>query len=387
MQEQVAALEMAFEELIEAETVLIEAQSDVEALTERNRSVKNMLELRRQEVARVMRESEEAAAAGRRLLAQCQKILGEEGGEEQREFLAAQPETQTPEDVETEIESEQARLELVHEGNPNAMIEYENRERTIFKLRERVGRVEEKLEELGAQINDIRQKWEPELDQLVSKISDAFSQSFEKIGCAGQVGVHKDEDFDQWAIQIQVKFRSVYILPTLFFFFPAFFLTKNNRENEPLTILDSHRQSGGERAVSTIFYLLSLQSLARAPFRVVDEINQGMDPRNERVVHDRLLDIACNTSSAAAGTGSSGGGSQYFLITPKLLHGLRYHPRMRILCIASGEYMPENTGTTGTGAADSGGGANVLPPTGKLDFGALVLRRRALVAGGAGSGR
>lgn len=54
------------------------------------------------------------------------------------------------------------------------------------------------------------------------------------------------------------------------------------RESEQLSILDSHRQSGGERAVSTIYYLMAMQSLARAPFRVVDEINQGMDPRNER---------------------------------------------------------------------------------------------------------
>lgn len=59
-------------------------------------------------------------------------------------------------------------------------------------------------------------------------------------------------------------------------------LTCCRRENEQLSVLDSHRQSGGERAVSTIYYLMALQSLARAPFRVVDEINQGMDPRNER---------------------------------------------------------------------------------------------------------
>lgn len=58
----------------------------------------------------------------------------------------------------------------------------------------------------------------------------------------------------------------------------------HHSENEPLSVLDSHRQSGGERAVSTIFYLMALQSLARAPFRLVDEINQGMDPRNERYV-------------------------------------------------------------------------------------------------------
>lgn len=120
----------------------------------------------------------------------------------------------------------------------------------------------------------------------------------------------------------------------------------NIRENEPLTALDSHRQSGGERAVSTIFYLMSLQALTRSPFRVVDEINQGMDPRNERLVHKRMVDIACGLdqssglSTTATEEGEGHEGSQYFLITPKLLHGLEYARGMQVLCIASGEYMP-----------------------------------------------
>ena len=40
--------------------------------------------------------------------------------------------------------------------------------------------------------------------------------------------------------------------------------------------------------------------------------------------------------------GQSRGGSQYFLITPKLLHNLTYERGMRVLCIASGEYMPSD---------------------------------------------
>jgi len=83
--------------------------------------------------------------------------------------------------------------------------------------------------------------------------------------------------------------------------------------------------------VSTIFYLMALQSLARSPFRVVDEINQGMDPRNERMVHERMVDIACKEHT-----------SQYFLITPKLLTGLRYDKRMKVHCISSGEFMPSD---------------------------------------------
>lgn len=85
--------------------------------------------------------------------------------------------------------------------------------------------------------------------------------------------------------------------------------------------------------MSTVFFLMALQAMAQAPFRVVDEINQGMDPRNERMVHSRMVEIACNEHT-----------SQYFLITPKLLPGLDYHPRMRTLIIASGEHMPTDGG-------------------------------------------
>ena len=107
---------------------------------------------------------------------------------------------------------------------------------------------------------------------------------------------------------------------------------------------------------------MSLQSLTRSPFRVVDEINQGMDPRNERLVHKRMVGIACGVldqpaqsqsqhenlhrddedddESEGPGTAAGGAGSQYFLITPKLLHNLAYERGMRVLCISSGEYMP-----------------------------------------------
>ena len=99
--------------------------------------------------------------------------------------------------------------------------------------------------------------------------------------------------------------------------------------------------------MSTIFYLMALQSLARSPFRVVDEINQGMDPRNERMVHERMVEIACKEHT-----------SQYFLITPKLLTNLRYDRRMRVLCIASGEHMPQDHS--------------------KLDFKKVIATRRSL---------
>jgi structural maintenance of chromosomes protein 5 len=139
---------------------------------------------------------------------ECQRILQDRNrSPEQDAFLSALPEGQTEEELEAEIQSEKARLELLHQDNPNLIRDYEHRQKQINNLQERVAKAEESLADLSNGIGEIRQKWEPELDVLIKSISDAFSYSFEKIGCAGEVGVHKDEDFDQWSIEIQVKFR------------------------------------------------------------------------------------------------------------------------------------------------------------------------------------
>jgi chromosome segregation ATPase len=221
------------------------------------------------------------------------------------------PPEKNGEDIETDIEAESARLDLLHEGNPNAIKQYEDRATRIRNLEDKIAEREKNFQKHSAAIAELRGKWEPVIDRLVAKISTAFSKSFEKINCAGEVRVHKEEDeYDKWAIQILVKFRA----------------------NESLQILNNQRQSGGERAVSTVFYLMALQSLARSPFRVVDEINQGMDPRNERLVHHRMVSIACQEYT-----------SQYFLITPKLLPDLSYHKRMKVHCIFSGDWLQEDT--------------------------------------------
>ena len=140
-------------------------------------------------------------------------LLGEinivitERSERDKEIHEAQPDGQTPEQLENDIESLQARLEMVHEGNPHVLREFEERGQKIEKTREKLERLDLTLSRVGEQIDETRQKWEPELDALVAQISAAFSENFSRINCAGQVDVYKDEDFENWAIQVQVKFR------------------------------------------------------------------------------------------------------------------------------------------------------------------------------------
>lgn len=80
-----------------------------------------------------------------------------------------------------------------------------------------------------------------------------------------------------------------------------------------------------------MLYLISLLEASRTPFSLVDEINQGMDSRAERAVHNQLVQAVCDTDEIG----------QFFLITPKLLTNLKYHERIKILCVNNGDWLPD----------------------------------------------
>ena len=103
------------------------------------------------------------------------------------------------------------------------------------------------------------------------------------------------DNFKDWGIQIRVSFR----------------------DKSELQTLSAQVHSGGERSVSTIMYLMAMQDLMVSPFRCVDEINQGLDERNERLVFSRIVENS--TSPPEDKNDPSSHCGQYFLITPKLL--------------------------------------------------------------------
>jgi len=87
-------------------------------------------------------------------------------------------------------------------------------------------------------------RWLPDLTEKVRTINSHFSRMLRQMGCNGEVALHcgcEQYDgcnaFDKYAIHIRVKFR----------------------DNEDLQLLTGTRQSGGERAVCTILYIVALQ--------------------------------------------------------------------------------------------------------------------------------
>jgi hypothetical protein len=87
---------------------------------------------------------------------------------------------------------------------------------------------------------------------------------------------------------------------------------------------------------------MALQDLMTSPFRCVDEINQGLDERNERLVFKRIVENSTQPPRSDSLTDHSG---QYFLITPKILPNLTdmEEEAVEILNIMNGPYGLEDS--------------------------------------------
>uniref|UniRef100_M4BNP9 Structural maintenance of chromosomes protein 5 n=1 Tax=Hyaloperonospora arabidopsidis (strain Emoy2) TaxID=559515 RepID=M4BNP9_HYAAE len=118
-----------------------------------------------------------------------------------------------------------------------------------------------------------------------------FRGLFKEYGVGEILLDDNDPDVAKWGIQRRAQFR----------------------KDTKLSTMTAEEQSGG--------------SLTKCPFRVVDEINQGMDVYNERKVFQRITESSCGSKLP-----------QYFLITPKLITGLTYHRDTKVMIILNGPF-------------------------------------------------
>ncbi|XP_019427513.1 PREDICTED: structural maintenance of chromosomes protein 5 isoform X3 [Lupinus angustifolius] len=217
----------------------------------------------------------------------------------------------TIEELEAAIQDTISQANSILFVNPNILEQYEHRQRQIGDLAAKLEANKKESMKCLAELNDIKGKWLPKLRNLVAQINETFSHNFQEMAVAGEVSLDEhDMDFDQFGILIKVKFR----------------------ETGQLQNLSAHHQSGGERSVSTIVYLVSLQDLTNCPFRVVDEINQGMDPINERKMFQQLVRAASKPNTP-----------QCFLLTPKLLPDLQYSDACSILNVMTGPWIEQTS--------------------------------------------
>jgi len=219
-------------------------------------------------------------------------------------------EVATAEEIINEINAYETKAKFIISKNPRVLEDYENRKKEIETLQTRLADRENFILNRKTELERIKTAWLAPVNEFIKNINARFTKYFEAIECAGEIHLgfnpQNPDDFSEYRIDIKVKFRN---------------------EDKELKILDAHVQSGGERSVATMLFLISLQDLTVCPFRVVDEINQGMDGKNERMIFDQIVQSAARP-----------GLPQYFLVTPKLLHNLNYSENTTVLCVLTGPW-------------------------------------------------
>lgn len=213
-------------------------------------------------------------------------------------------------ELQNEVDELRGRIDCMRVVDPKVLTEYDERRKEIETLEHQLANEVNRMESLEAKIVELHARWFPAIDRVVATINQNFSDFFKKMGFVGEVELirKQERDYSDYGIQIRVQYR----------------------DNEKLQALNRHVQSGGERAVAIAVYTLSLQHLTSVPFRCVDEINQGMDPKNERKIFQMLVDITCQK-----------GESQYFFVTPKLLPDLPFSPLMTVHVVHNGKHIDD----------------------------------------------
>jgi len=218
--------------------------------------------------------------------------------------------------------------------------------------------VRKRIEDLDSQIaaayadsmgsNDaVRQKhdaWLQELRLAVANLSDQFAANCEQLGVKGTIELHEAGSvYKDYGLNLISSFHGA-----------------------ELSHAAAATQSGGEKSVTTILFLLAMQRSAPCPFRIIDEINQGMDETNERKVMHLIGSSSMPTAdqwealklpadapgnshkrirpTAAAVADPRGTllakahhiGHQYFMLTPKLLPDLHFPDHVRIHTVFNG---------------------------------------------------
>lgn len=216
------------------------------------------------------------------------------------------------EGVEEALDEAESKVNSITD-NPHVMRQYEERKKEIAALQEQVDEAGGEKEMKQKTLESKFAAWRDSLKNITKDVNEKFSSYMGEVGCAGEIRLYEGGsndsrdnggeenssaryNFKDWGIEILVKFR----------------------EGSPLQVLSAQTHSGGERSVSTIMYLMGLQNLMKSPFRCVDEINQGLDERNERLVFQRIV----KNSTLPANRTNNDHSGQYFLITPKLLPNL-----------------------------------------------------------------
>jgi chromosome segregation ATPase len=202
------------------------------------------------------------------------------------EKAGARVETQRqPYEVSEELKLVSAHLQKMQDVPDDAEKIYNDYSGNIGELKGKLAMLQENKKSVLAELQSRKKVWREAMENLILSVDPAYQAVLSAADATGFVKFEEGAEIEEAGIDLYVGFRG----------------------GAPAT-LDPFTQSGGERSVALMAFILSLQARIVSPLRAMDEFDIHMDPKNREAMFKMIL---AQMKQRAA--------SQYIVITPSIL--------------------------------------------------------------------
>jgi len=190
-----------------------------------------------------------------------------------------------PYEVSEELKLVSAQLQKLQDLPDDAEKIYRDYTGNLEGLKGKLQELQDNKKLMLLELQERKKAWKNAVQNLIDEVAPIYQQVLSTVGATGAIRLDEGDAVAEAGLQLLVGFKGA----------------------EP-SILDPYTQSGGERSVALVAFMLSLQSRIISPLRAMDEFDIHMDPRNREAIFKMIL-----------AQGKRNPNSQHIVITPSII--------------------------------------------------------------------
>ena len=190
-----------------------------------------------------------------------------------------------PYEVSEELKLVSAHIQKMQDVPDDAEKIYNDYSGNIDELKVKLAQLQENKKSMLVELGSRKDVWKKAMEDLVEAVDPSYQSVLSAADASGFVKFEQADAIEEAGLDLYVGFRG----------------------GAPTT-LDPFTQSGGERSVALMAFILSLQARIVSPLRAMDEFDIHMDPKNREAMFKMILSQMKQREA-----------SQYIVITPSII--------------------------------------------------------------------
>ena len=190
-----------------------------------------------------------------------------------------------PYEVSEELKLVSAHIQKMQDVPDDAEKIYNDYSGNVEELKVKLAKLQDNKKSMLVELSSRKGVWKRAMEDLVESVDPAYQAVLSAVDASGFIKFEEADAIEDAGLDLYVGFRG----------------------GAPTT-LDPFTQSGGERSVALMAFILSLQARIVSPLRAMDEFDIHMDPKNREAMFKMILSQLKQREA-----------SQYIVITPSIL--------------------------------------------------------------------